>query len=124
MNIFARVKEIGLRQNTHMVNAHSCLFTTNSLAAGSLFLSSKPTPSFPNLSPQSRTSLIHNIIWYRAPIFTFLTFIIVKGKRKQQQQKNPTNKQKINQKTKNFRLTPKQTAIFFSLFFPSNILGF
>ena len=55
------------------------------LAAESLRLF-KPSPSFRSLSPN----------WYRAPIFTFLTFIIVKGKQQQQQQK--TKKMKIKNK--------------------------
>ena len=85
------------------------------LAAGSLLLFQTHT-FLPKSFLYSRTLLIHNIIWYRAPIFTFLTFIIVKGKKQRQQQKTKqTNKRKI--KTKKLPLkTPKQTAIFIYYF--------
>ena len=59
------------------------------LAAESLLLF-KPSPSFPSLSPN----------WYRAPIFTSLTFIIVKGKKKQQQQQKTKIKNKKQNKQK------------------------
>ena len=134
MNIFARVKEIGFPQNTHVVNAHSCPLTTyslkiynDSLSCHWFFALQFQTHTFlPKSFPQSRTSLIHNIIWYRAPIFTFLTFIIVKGKnnkKKEKEKRNPTNKQtnkqKMNKKTKNLclkRLSKPQ--YFFFHFFP------
>ena len=49
--LFARVKEIGPRQNTRVVNAHSCLSTKYSFLPLVLCSSSKHTPSFPSLSP-------------------------------------------------------------------------
>ena len=47
MNIFARVKEIGLRQNTRVVNAHSCLSTTYSFLP-LVLCSSVPNPYLPS----------------------------------------------------------------------------
>ena len=47
MNIFARVKEIGLRQNTRVVNAHSCLSTTYSFLP-LVLCSSVPNPHLPS----------------------------------------------------------------------------
>ena len=124
MYIFARVKEIGLRQNTRVVNAHSCLSTTFSFSP-MVLCSLVPNPHLPfQVFPLSRTSLIHNIIGYRA----FLTFIIVKGKKnnnkktkkKKHQQKQKKRKEKKKEINQNFRLKrlgkPQYIFIIFLFF--------
>ena len=130
MNIFARVKEIGFPQNTHVVNAHSCPLTTyslkiynDSLSCHWFFALQFQTHTFlPKSFPQSRTSLIHNIIWYRAPIFTFLTFIIVKGKNNKKKKKKRKRKKKPNKQTNKQKMNKKPLLktpqYFFFTFFP------
>ena len=59
MNIFARVKEIGLRQNTRVVNAHSCLSTTYFFLP-LVLCSSVPNPHLPSQVFSLITDLINS----------------------------------------------------------------
>ena len=119
MNIFARVKEIGLRQNTRVVNAHSCLSTTYSFSP-LVLCSLVPNPHLPSQVFPLITDFIDS---QHCSVWCFLTFIIVKGKKKTSNNNNnktqTKTKKEINKKLP--LKTPKQTAIYiyyFSLFFP------
>ena len=115
MYIFARVKEIGLRQNTNVVNAHSCLSSTYSFSP-LVVCSLVPNPHLPSqVFPLITDFIDSQIVWYGA----FLTFIIVKGEKKPTT--TTTTKHKKNKKKiKNFRLKrlgkPQYIFIIFLFF--------
>ena len=93
MYIFARVKEIGLRQNTRVVNAHSCLSTTYSFSP-LVVRSLVPNPHLPSqVFPLITDFIDSQHVRYGA----FLTFIIVKGEKKT----SNNNNNKTQTKTKN-----------------------
>ena len=119
MNIFARVKEIGLRQNTRVVNAHSCLSTTYSFSP-LVLCSLVPNPHLPSQVFPLITDFIdsqHCSVWCFSYFHNSL-----REKKNQQQQQQQQNTNKNKKKIKKLPLkTPKQTAIYiyyFSLFFP------
>ena len=125
MNTFASVKEIGLRQNTRVVNAHSCLSTTYSFMP-LVLCSSVPNPHHSSQVFPLITDLINSQHYLVSCANFYFSYFHNSLRKKKQQQQQKTNKRKI--KTKRLPLKmPKQTAIFiyyFSLLFPSYILGF
>ena len=117
--IFARVKEIGLRQNTRVINAHSCLSTTYSFSP-LVLCSLVPNPHLPSQVFPLITDFIdsqHCSVWCFSYFHNSL-----REKKNQQQQQQQQNTNKNKKKIKKLPLkTPKQTAIYiyyFSLFFP------
>ena len=116
MYTFARVKEIGLRQNTSVVNAHSCLSTTYSFSP-LVVCSLVPNPHLPSQVFPLITDFIdsqHCSVW----CFSYFHNSLREKKNQQQQQNTNKNKKKIKKLPLK---TPKQTAIYiyyFSLFFP------
>ena len=119
MYIFARVKEIGFRQNTSVVNAHSCLSTTYSFSP-LVVCSLVPNPHLPSQVFPVITDFIdsqHCSVWCFSYFHNSL-----REKKNQQQQQQQQNTNKNKKKIKKLPLkTPKQTAIYiyyFSLFFP------
>ena len=117
--IFARVKEIGLRQNTRVINAHSCLSTTYSFSP-LVVCSLVPNPHLPSQVFPLITDFIdsqHCSVWCFSYFHNSL-----REKKNQQQQQQQQNTNKNKKKIKKLPLkTPKQTAIYiyyFSLFFP------
>ena len=113
---FARVKEIGLRQNTDVVNAHSCLSTTYSFSP-LVVCSLVPNPHLPSQVFPLITDFIdsqHCSVW----CFSYFHNSLREKKNQQQQQQQNTNKNK--KKSKNFRLKrlskPQYIFIIFLFF--------
>ena len=122
MYTFARVKEIGLRQNTSVVNAHSCLSTTYSFSP-LVVCSLVPNPHLPSQVFPLITDFIDS---QHCSVWCFSYFHNSLREKKNQQQQQNTNKNK--KKSKNFRLKrlskPQYIFIIFLFFFPSYTLGF
>ena len=115
-----------LRQNTHVVNAHSCLLTTYSISYRWFFAPQFQTHTFPSQIFPLITDFINSQHYLVSCANFYFSYFHNSLRKKKQQQQQQTNKRKI--KTKRLPLKmPKQTAIFiyyFSLLFPSYILGF
>ena len=123
--IFAHVKEIGLRQNTRVINAHSCLSTTYSFSP-LVLCSLVPNPHLPSQVFPLITDFINSQHYW---VSCFSYFHNSYREKKQQQQKNkktktPTKTKKKKRKKKeinqNFRLKrlgkPQYIFIIFLFF--------
>ena len=122
---FARVKEIGLRQNTNVVNAHSCLSTTYSFSP-LVVCSLVPNPHLPSQVFPLITDFIdsqHCSVW----CFSYFHNSLREKKTSNNNNNNKTQT-KTKKKSKNFRLKrlskPQYIFIIFLFFFPSYTLGF
>ena len=118
MYIFARVKEIGLRQNTRVINAHSCLSTTYSFSP-LVLCSLVPNPHLPSQVLPLITDFINSQHYWVSCFSYFHNSYREKKKTTKKQQKKHQQKQKKKKEKKkeinqNFRLKRlgKQQYIF------------